>query len=74
MRSSLILLVCSLLGVVAGASLIGPWAVGCAVIFDSLCVGVHALAREYGERASVPVPPGQGLSLGEVLERARQAP
>lgn len=43
MRSSLILLVCSLLGIVGGAWLIGRWAVGCAVIFDSLALGVWAL-------------------------------
>ena len=43
MRLSVMLLACSALGVVAGAWLIGMWAVGCAVIFDSLALGVWAV-------------------------------
>ena len=43
MRLPLVLLAASLLGVVAGAFLIGLWAVGCAVIFDSLALGAFAV-------------------------------
>jgi hypothetical protein len=49
MRLSVCLLAVSLLGVVAGAFLIGRWAVGCAVIFDSLCAGWWALGRDDGQ-------------------------
>lgn len=70
MRVSAVALVCSLLGVIAGAALIGVAAVGGAVIFDSLCVGVWAVLRETGEAAARPgvheVP-----TLAQVLERAR---
>ena len=73
MRLPLVLLAVSLLGVVGGAWLVGRWAVGCAVIFDSLCVGWWALGRDDG---AVPAPRALsgGVSLGEALERARQAP
>ena len=72
MRLSAVLLVCSLLGVVAGAALIGTWAVGVAVIFDSLCVGVWALARDDGlPGPQVHQVPGVGATLAQVLERAR---
>lgn len=68
MRLSAVLLVCSLLGVVAGAALIGVAAVGGAVIFDSLLVGWWALARDDGmtwpQVHEVP-------TLAQVLERAR---
>lgn len=43
MRLPLVLLACSLLGVVGGAFLIGMWAVGCAVIFASLCTAWYAV-------------------------------
>ncbi len=74
MRLSAVLLVLSLLGVVAGAALIGPAAVGGAVIFDSLCVGIWALRRDDGAGERASVRPLEGVSLGEVLQRARQAP
>ena len=69
MRLSVVLLLCSLAGVLLGASLIGTAALGAAVIFDSLCVGVYALARETGDAQ----PQVQGLRLADVLERARRA-
>jgi len=70
MRLSVILLVVSLLGVIGGAALIGLPAMGGAVIFDSLCVGLYALARDDG----LPTPQVHGLpSVGDVLERARRA-
>lgn len=69
MRLSAVLLVLSLLGVVAGAVLVGRWAVGCAVVFDSLCVGVWALLHDDGQ----PVAPQvhDAPTLAQVLERAR---
>lgn len=71
MRLSAILLCCSLAGVVLGAALIGVAAVGGAIIFDSLAVGVYALARETG----APAAPGvhEVSPLAAVLERARRA-
>ena len=71
MRLSAFLLVLSLLGVVGGAVLIGMWAVGCAVIFDSLCVGWWALQRDDGTGPQVREPPGSGGTLQQILERAR---
>ena len=74
MRLSVTLLLISLAGVLGGAALIGTWALGCAVIFDSLCLGVWALARDDG-LPSLPqargVPPMPGKSLQDILERAR---
>jgi len=70
MRLSVVLLLLSLAGVLGGAALIGVAALGAAVIFDSLCVGVYALARETGDGPQVrEVAP----SLGNILERARRA-
>ena len=43
MRLNAFLLVLAMAGVVAGAWLIGMWAVGCAIIVDSLAVGAWAL-------------------------------
>ncbi len=70
MRQSVTLLLCSLAGVLLGAALIGVAALGGAVIFDSLCVGVWALARDDG-LPSVPQVRAGGMTLAEVLERAR---
>ena len=69
MRLSVVLLLCSLAGVLLGASLIGTAALGGAVIFDSLCVGVYALARDTGEPQVREVAP----TLANILERARRA-
>jgi hypothetical protein len=68
MRLSAFLLVASLLGVVGGAFLVGTWAVGCAVIFDSLCVGGWALFHDDG----APMAPQVHAvpTLQQVLERA----
>ena len=71
MRLSAFLLVLSLLGIIGGAALIGRWAVGCAVIFDSLCVGVWALHRDDG----LPSPAAlhEAPTLANILERARRS-
>jgi hypothetical protein len=70
-RLSVVLLLCSLAGVILGAALIGVWAVGCAVIFDSLCAGVWALLHDDGR----PAAPGvhEVPTLGQIFERARGA-
>jgi hypothetical protein len=70
MRLSVMLLIASLAGVLGGAALIGLPALGGAVIFDSLAVGVYALLRDDGRehaRPSVHEVP----TLSQVLERAR---
>jgi hypothetical protein len=69
MRLSIVLLLVSLAGVLGGAALIATWALGLAVIADSVAVGVFALLREPGGRpvASVHEVP----TLAQVLERAR---
>jgi len=68
-RLSIVLLIAALAGVLGGGALIGLPALGACLIFDSLCVGVWALARDDGtgqpEVHEVP------RSLHEVLERAR---
>jgi hypothetical protein len=71
MRLSVVLLLLSLAGVLGGAALIGTWALGLAVIADSVAVGVYALLREDGGRAE---PQVHGVpTLHDVLERARRA-
>ncbi len=71
MRLSIVLLLLSLAGVLGGAALIGLPALGAAVIFDSLCVGVWALRRDDGlpGPAEMPGP----LTVPQILERARRA-
>jgi hypothetical protein len=70
MRLSVVLLLLSLAGVLGGAALIGTWALGVAVVADSVAVGVYALLRDPGGRQpSVHAAP----TLHEVLERARHA-
>jgi hypothetical protein len=68
-RLSVVLLVLALAGVIGGAALISVPAVGGAVIFDSLCVGVWALLRDDGDRARPSVH--EVPTLAQVLERAR---
>lgn len=43
MRVPVVLLACSLLGIIGGAFLIGRWAVGCAIIFAFLSLGAYAI-------------------------------
>jgi hypothetical protein len=50
MRVHAALLVLSLLGIVAGAALIGREAVGVAIIFDSLLVATWALLAQEPEK------------------------
>ena len=69
MRLSVVLLLVSLAGVLAGGWLIGRWALGLAVVADSVAVGVYALLRDdgRGQAPSVHEVP----TLHQVLERAR---
>jgi hypothetical protein len=70
MRSSVLLLLCSLAGVLGGAALIGLWALGLAIIADSVAVGVYALLRDTPAAPSVRAVQS---SVASVLERARAA-
>ena len=69
MRSSIVLLLVSLAGVLGGAALIGVWALGVAIIADSVAVGVYALLRDDGDRAAPSVH--DVPTLAQYLERAR---
>jgi hypothetical protein len=74
MRLSVVLLCVSLAGVVGGAWLIGLWAVGLAVIADSVAVGVWALARDDGlpgPQVREVRPATVQQSLQRVFDRAR---
>jgi hypothetical protein len=70
-RLSVVLLLLSLAGVLGGAALIGLPALGAAVIFDSLCVGVYALARDDGLPSVRLV--GGTPTVAQALERFRDA-
>jgi hypothetical protein len=70
-RLSVALLLLSLAGILGGAALIGLWALGLAIIADSVAVGVYALLREDGGRAAPSVH--DVPTLAQVLERARGA-
>ena len=66
-----VLLVCSLAGVIAGAALIARWAVGVAVIADSVFGVWFALMRDVGQG----MPQVDGVVSHEaVLARFRAAP
>jgi len=71
MRSSVLLLIASLAGVLGGAALIGLPALGGAVIFDSLALGVYALLHDDGTGAQPAVH--EVPTVASVLERARRA-
>lgn len=68
MRLSAVLLLLSLAGIMGGAALIGVWALGLAIVADSVAVGVFALLRDDQGRAQ---PSAEGATtLHQVLERA----
>lgn len=71
MRLSVVLLLLSLAGIMGGAVLIGLWALGLAIIADSVAVGVYALRRDYEDRGRPSVH--EVPTLAQVLERARGA-
>jgi hypothetical protein len=71
MRLPVVLLLCSLAGILGGAALIGLWALGLAIIADSVAVGAWALFHDDGlgrEPSVYEVP-----TLENILERARRA-
>jgi len=70
-RLSACLLLLSLAGILGGAALIATWALGLAVIADSVAVGVYALLRDDGGRAAPSVH--EVPTLASILEKARQA-
>ena len=72
MRVSVVMLLVSLAGILGGAALIGRWALGVAIIADSVAVGVYALRRDDGVPAQPAVRAVQG-TVASVLERARAA-
>lgn len=72
MRSSVVLLLISLAGILGGAVLIGLWALGTAIIFDSLAVGVYALFHDDGTGPMVQQIDGP-KTLNQVLDRLRSA-
>lgn len=72
MRLHVILLIAALLGVVGGAVLIGWWAVGLAIIADSIAVGWYALFHDDGQQ---PQPEASGApTVEQIFDRARRAP
>ena len=71
MRLSIVLLLLSLAGILGGAALIAPWALGLAIVADSVAVGVYALLRDDGRRAAPSVH--EVPTLAQVLEKARHA-
>jgi hypothetical protein len=70
-RLSATLLIVSLAGILGGAALIATWALGLAVIADSVAVGVYALLRDDGGRAAPSVH--EVPTLASILEKARHA-
>jgi len=71
MRLPVVLLAASLLGVLFGGWLIARWALGCAVIFDSLCAGAYAV---WGYDDGTPAPQVRevtGTTLEAIFDRAR---
>ena len=76
MRTSILLLVCSLAGVLAGGWLTGRVGFGLCVIADSVAVGVFALRRDDGVPLPQPVelqPDAWAVSseVASILKRAR---
>ena len=70
MRSSVLMLLISLAGIMGGAALIGVWALGLAIIADSVAVGVYALLRDTPATPSVRDVPG---TVADVMKRYRAA-
>ncbi len=68
MRLPVALLVLAAAGVVYGASLIAPWAVGLAVVADSVALAAFALLWDRKEPAPRHLSP-----VAEILERERRA-
>src|SRR5258708_12299095 len=57
MRVSVVLLVCSVAGILGGGALIGTWALGVCLIFCSLCAGAWPLFHDDAPPPPPPPPP-----------------
>jgi hypothetical protein len=73
MRLSVVLLVLALAGVVGGAWLIGRWAVGLAIIADSVAVAAWALLHDDGTGPLRNSSVHEVRTVEDVLERARRS-
>ncbi len=73
MRSPIILLLVALAGMLGGGALIGVWVLGLCLIADSLAVAVFALVHDWPERAPGVHVVRPGLTLAQVLKKARSA-
>jgi hypothetical protein len=71
-RSAVLLLLVSLAGILGGAVLVGTWALGLAIMADSLLLGLWALFRDDGREAEPPSV-HKVATLDTILERARRA-
>ncbi len=71
MRVSVVLLVCSVAGILGGGALIGTWALGVCLIFCSLCAGAWALFHDDGAAAPPAAAQLPGMTLKQVFDRAR---
>lgn len=76
MRLSVILLCCSVAGVLGGAALVGVWALGLAIVFVSLCAGYWAIIRDDGQEQPAAAARRRGLHAvpsthEQVLDRYR---
>jgi hypothetical protein len=72
-RASVLLLLCSLAGVLAGGWLTGRVGFGLCVIADSVAVAVFVLLRDDGVPAQQPAVRSVPGTVADVLERARAA-
>ena len=72
MRLPIVLLCCSLAGVLGGGALIGVWALGVCLIFCSLATGVWALFHDDGEGAQ-PQVHGIPADVQKFMDRVRGA-
>jgi hypothetical protein len=74
MRLSVVLLLCSLAGILGGGALLGLPALGACLIFDSVMVGLYGLIT-HDWRLPQPVPlHGVPQSVEQVFDRVRAAP
>jgi hypothetical protein len=70
MRLSVVLLLCSLAGILGGGALLGLPALGACLIFDSVMVGLYGLVTH--DWQVTPARP-EASTLEAIFERARRA-
>jgi hypothetical protein len=71
MRVSVVLLLCSLAGILGGGALIGLPALGGCLIFDSLLVGAYGLVTHDWGAPAAPSVRDVGNTLESIVDRAR---